>query len=92
MAIFSLFNNKRIKNNIAITGEINLQGEVTAIGGLDSKIVGGIRAGIETFLYPKSNNRDFNEFMNIHKDKEFIKNIRFIEVENINEVFEYVFE
>jgi hypothetical protein len=92
MAIFSLFNNKRIKNNIAITGEINLQGEVTAIGGLDSKIVGGIRAGIETFLYPKSNNRDFNEFMNIHKDKEFIKNITFIEVENINEVFEYVFE
>ena len=92
MAIFSLFNNKKIKNNIAITGEINLQGEVTAIGGLDSKIVGGIRAGIETFLYPKSNNRDFNEFMNIHKDKEFIKNIRFIEVENINEVFEYVFE
>ena len=92
MAIFSLFNNKRIKNNIAITGEINLQGEVTAIGGLDSKIIGGIRAGIETFLYPKSNNRDFNEFMNINKEKEFIKNIRFVEVENINEVFEYVFE
>jgi len=92
IAIFSLFNNKRIKNNIAITGEINLQGEVTAIGGLDSKIIGGIRAGIEIFLYPKSNNRDFNEFMNIHKDKEFIKNITFIELENINEVFEYVFE
>ena len=32
VAIFSLLNNKKIKNNIAITGEMNLQGEVTAIG------------------------------------------------------------
>ena len=92
IAIFSLFNNKKIKNNVAITGEINLQGEVTAIGGLDNKILGGIRAGITTFLYPKSNNRDFNEFMNIYKDKEFIKDIQFIEVESICDVFEYVFE
>ena len=92
IAIFSLFNQRKIKNTIAITGEINLQGEVTAIGGLDNKILGGIRAGIKTFIYPKSNNRDFNDFMNINSNKEFIKNIEFIEVEYINEVFEHVFE
>jgi hypothetical protein len=92
IAIFSLFNQRKIKNTVAITGETNLQGEVTAIGGLDNKILGGIRAGIQTFIYPKSNNRDFNDFMDIYRDKEFIKNIKFIEVEYINEVFEHVFE
>jgi len=92
IAIFSLFNQRKIKNTVAITGETNLQGEVTAIGGLDNKILGGIRAGIKTFIYPKSNNRDFNDFMDIYRDKEFIKNIKFIEVEYINEVFEHVFE
>ena len=92
VAIFSLLNQRKIKNTIAITGEINLQGEVTAIGGLDNKILGGIRAGIETFLYPKANTRDFNDFMNIYSEKEYIKNIKFIEVEYITDVFEYVFE
>jgi hypothetical protein len=92
IAIFSLLNQKKIKNTIAITGETNLQGEVTAIGGLDNKILGGIRAGIKTFIYPKSNNRDFDDFMNIYRDKEFIQNIKFIAVGYINEVFEYVFE
>ena len=92
IAIFSLFNQRKIKNTIAITGEINLQGEVTAIGGLDNKIIGGIRSGINTFIYPKSNNRDFNDFMKIYRNKDFIKNIKFIEVEYINEVFQYVFE
>jgi ATP-dependent Lon protease len=84
VAIFSLFNQRKIKNTIAITGEINLQGEVTAIGGLDNKILGGIRAGIKTFIYPKSNNRDFNDFMNTYSNKDLIKNITFIEVEYIN--------
>ena len=92
IAIFSLFNQRKIKNTVAITGEINLQGEVTAIGGLDNKILGGIRACITTFIYPKSNNQDFNDFMKIYSNKKFIKNIQFIEVGNINEVFEYVFE
>ena len=62
VAIYSLLNKKPIKNDIAITGEICLSGEITAIGGLEYKIIGGIRAGIKTFLYPKENNKDFNEW------------------------------
>ncbi len=89
--IYSLLNNKKIKNTIAITGEINLQGEVTAIGGLESKILGGIRAGVKTFLYPKSNNRDFTEFMNKYGKNSIITGIEFIEVGRIEEVFEKVF-
>jgi ATP-dependent Lon protease len=91
-AIYSLFNEKKIKNTVAITGEINLQGEVTAIGGLDNKIQGGIRAGIKTFLYPKANIKDFQEILEIYGDKPYMKDIMFVEVSHINEVFQYVFE
>ena len=91
-AIYSLFNEKKIKNTVAITGEINLQGEVTAIGGLDNKIQGGIRAGIKTFLYPKANSKDFQEIIELYGDKPYMKDIVFVEVSHINEVFQYVFE
>ena len=87
-AIFSIFNNKKIKNNLAITGEINLQGEVTAIGGLDLKIVGGIRAGIKTFLYPEANHRDFLEWKKTAKVSD---GVEFYKVSTIQEVFNYVF-
>ena len=52
---------KKIKNNIAITGEINLQGYVTAIGGLESKLQGAKNAGIKFALYPKENEKDIME-------------------------------
>jgi ATP-dependent Lon protease len=87
-AIFSIFNNKKIKNNLAITGEINLQGEVTAIGGLDLKITGGIRAGIKTFLYPEANHRDFLEWKKTAKVSD---GVDFYKVSTIQEVFNYVF-
>ena len=92
IAIYSLFNSLKIKNNIAITGEINLQGQVTAIGGLESKILGGIRGGVTTFLFPKSNSRDFKEFMEKYEAKSIISNITFIEISHIQETIKYVFE
>jgi ATP-dependent Lon protease len=92
IAIYSLFNSLKIKNNIAITGEINLQGQVTAIGGLESKILGGIRAGVTTFLFPKSNSRDFKEFLEKYESKSILSNIKFIEISHIQETIKYVFE
>ena len=89
-AIFSLINNKKIKNEIAITGEINLQGMVTEIGGLELKILGGIRAGVKTFIYPKSNKKDFDKFLEKYPTTD-ISNITFHHVSHIEEVFELVF-
>ena len=80
---------KHIKNDIAITGEINLSGEITAIGGLDIKISNGIRAGVKTFLYPKENNREFIEWKNVYKKEH--PDITFIEISTIEEVFTHVF-
>ena len=89
-AIYSLFNNKKISNTIAITGEINLQGEVTAIGGLDMKIMGGIKAGVKTFIYPKENARDCREWKT-NNDELLYADIQFYEVSTIQDVFKIIF-
>jgi ATP-dependent Lon protease len=90
-AIYSLLTKKPIKNTVGITGEINLNGDITAIGGLEYKINGGIKAGITIFLYPKSNSHDFIEWKKKNNENS-IQNIKFIEITNINEIFTYVFE
>ena len=90
--IYSLFNDKKIKYNIAITGEITLDGKVTEIGGLDLKFLGGIKAGVTEFIYPKENQKDYNSFMEKYKNDELTKGIQFHSVETIEEVLELVFE
>jgi len=57
-AIYSLFLNKPIKNNISMTGEIDLDGNITAIGGLDAKLNGAKRAGVRIAYVPEENRRD----------------------------------
>jgi ATP-dependent Lon protease len=89
-AIYSLINNKKIKNQIAITGEINLQGYVTQIGGLELKILGGLKAGVKTFIFPKTNHKDYILFLEKYK-KIDLTGIVFKEVANIKEVFDIVF-
>ena len=87
-AIYSLFNKIKIKNYIAITGEINLNGDILPIGGLETKINGGIKAGVTCFLYPKSNHKDYVDWK---KNNEKPENITFIEISNIKDIFEHVF-
>jgi len=91
IAIYSLLNNKKINNTIAITGEINLQGQVTAIGGLDAKIIGGIRAGVKTFLYPEANTKEYEDFIEKYGEKAFLEGIQFIKISNIEQVITHVF-
>lgn len=89
--VYSLLNERKIKNTIAITGEITLDGSVTEIGGLDLKILGGIKAGVKEFIYPNENQKDFDKFMDKYKDTSLVKDIQFYPVSNIKEVFELVF-
>ncbi len=85
-AIYSLLTNKKINHLYGITGEINLQGNVTKIGGLDLKIVGGIRGGVKTFLFPEENKEDYNKFMDKNKDNKLIEGITFHSVKTIHDV------
>ena len=92
VALYSILNNKKIKNTIAMTGEINIQGKITAIGGLELKILGGIRAGVKEFLFPSQNKKDFDKFMERYENNKLIENITFHEVSNINQVLKLVFD
>ena len=89
--IYSLLNDRKIRHDIAITGEITLDGSITEIGGLDVKILGGIRAGVKTFLFPKENEKDFDQFKVKYGDSHMLDNIDFFPVSHIEEVFEKVF-
>ncbi len=89
--IYSLLNEKPINRMYAITGEIDLHGNVTAIGGLDLKIIGGVRAGVKHFIYPKENDIDFIKFMEKYKDNKLVDGIKFISVSHIDEVLTLIF-
>lgn len=85
LVLISLLTNTPIRNDLAVTGEICLRGKITAIGGLDLKILGGIKAGVKLFLYPKENQKDFDKFWELYGDKDIVKGITFISVETIEE-------
>lgn len=85
LALYSLLNGKKINNTVSMTGEINLQGRITAIGGLDSKIMGSMRAGVKTVLYPKDNQREFDEFMDKYSSALDLSEMTFHSVENIQD-------
>ena len=70
LAIISQLCNISVKNTIAMTGEIDLKGNITAIGGVYSKLEGAISAGATTALLPKENEQDYNNI----KDKLLVKN------------------
>ena len=63
VALISLISNKPVNNTIAVTGEVNMQGEALAIGGLTSKLFGAKRAGLKKVLIPKANERDYKEII-----------------------------
>ena len=57
-ALASLFADRRVNKDIAMTGEINLRGSVLPIGGLKEKALGAVQAGIKTILVPRLNLKD----------------------------------
>jgi len=59
LAIYSLLTEKKINNKICMTGEIDLLGNITAIGGVESKLFGGKKAGCTLGLIPHENWEDF---------------------------------
>ena len=92
VTMYSLLNDIKIKNTIAITGEIDLHGNVTAIGGLDLKIIGGIEAGVKEFLFPEANIDDFNKFKDKYGDKDLVNGIEFHPIGHIKEALEFALE
>jgi ATP-dependent Lon protease len=88
--IYSLLNNVSIKPEFGITGEIQMSGDVTAIGGLSSKILGSIKANVKSFIFPKENEKDFNEFYEKYKDNDILKGISFYPVKHVQEAMDLI--
>lgn len=68
-ALVSALSNKKVRHNVAMTGEITLTGKVLAIGGLKEKSLAAYRAGIDTVIVPKQNERDAEEVPNSIRSK-----------------------
>ena len=81
-AILSAFTGRQVRGDVAMTGEITLRGKVLPIGGLKEKSLAARRVGIKTVIIPKGNEKDLEELPEVVK-----KEIRFIPVEKVEEVF-----
>jgi ATP-dependent Lon protease len=92
LVLYSLLNDIPIKANFAMTGEIQMSGDVTAIGGLNHKIIGSLKAGVKEFIYPKENKKDFDEFYQKYKDDVRLVGINFYEVDHISEALEIIMD
>ena len=86
-ALASLFTNKPVRPDVAMTGEITLRGLVLPIGGLKEKSLAAMRAGISTVIIPKLNEKDL-----VDVPEEVKQKIKFVPVENVDEVLAVALE
>ena len=84
-ALASLFTDKRVDKDIAMTGEINLRGAVLPIGGLKEKAIGAVQAGIKTILIPELNLKDVPDIPESAKKK-----LKILPMKTVDEVLEAV--
>ena len=86
-AIASIFQNRPVKHDVGMTGEITLRGRVLPIGGLKSKILVAQRAGLKKVIIPEKNKKDLKD---IPKSVKKALDIKF--VNNVDEVFDIAIE
>jgi ATP-dependent Lon protease len=80
-AMISALTGDKVRNDLAMTGEITLRGRVLPVGGIKEKVLAAHRAGIKTLLLPKENKRDYIEI-----PENVRQNLDFIWVEHLDEV------
>ncbi|HEX2271073.1 MAG TPA: endopeptidase La [Pyrinomonadaceae bacterium] len=81
-AMVSALSTRPVRKDVAMTGEITLRGNVLPIGGVKEKVLAARRARVTTIILPQQNRRDLDEV-----PKEPFKDIRFVFVENMRQVF-----
>lgn len=86
-ALVSLLTGTAVRNDIAMTGEVTLQGRVLPVGGIREKCLAALNLGITTVVIPMANGKDLEDIPQVFKDK-----MNFILAENLDEVFAVVFE
>ncbi|NLA45139.1 MAG: endopeptidase La, partial [Candidatus Cloacimonetes bacterium] len=84
-ALASLFTGRKVKHDIAMTGEITLTGKILGIGGLNEKMLAAKRAGINKLILPKENEPTISDF-----PKDILEGMEITWVSDINEVLDKV--
>ena len=80
-AMISALTKKKVRSDVAMTGEITLRGNVLPIGGLKEKVLAAYREGMHTIILPKENAPDIEDIPESVRDK-----LEFVTVENMDEV------
>ena len=83
-SLVSLFTQKKVKKNIAMTGEITLRGKVLPVGGIKEKILAAKRANIKEIILSIENKKDIEDIKKV-----YLRGIKFIYVKNMFEVIDY---
>ena len=82
-ALTSAFTQRKVKSNLAMTGEITLRGKVLPVGGIKEKILAAKRANIKEIILCKSNRKDILEIK-----EDYIKDLKFHYISEMREVIE----
>ncbi len=80
-SIASALTNRKVRGDLAMTGEITLRGRVLPIGGLKEKLLAAHRAGIKTVIIPRDNEKDLSEV-----PANVLKSIKIVFVQHVDEV------
>ncbi|HKD74978.1 MAG TPA: S16 family serine protease, partial [Ktedonobacterales bacterium] len=86
-ALVSLATGRRVRSDLAMTGEISLRGKVLPIGGLRDKSLAAHRMGIHTVIFPKGNEPDLDDF-----PQDLRADMHFIPVDDIRQVLDAALE
>lgn len=86
-ALVSLMTGTAVRSDIAMTGEVTLQGRVLPVGGIREKCLAALNLGITNIIIPLANAKDLEDIPVVFKEK-----INFILAENLDEVFAVAFE
>ena len=81
-AMLSALTGRKVRRDVAMTGEVTLRGRVLPIGGLKEKTMAALRCGIGTVIIPKENEKDLEEI-----DQTVRRKLHFVAVKTVEEVF-----
>jgi ATP-dependent Lon protease len=82
-ALTSLLTGRSVRDDVAMTGEITLRGQVLPVGGIKEKILAAHRAGLKTIILPSRNEKDLDDLPQEVRDS-----LKFVLVEKVDEVFD----
>lgn len=86
-ALVSLMSDTPVRHDLAMTGEVTLQGRVLPVGGIREKCLAALNMGITNVIIPIANQKDLSDIPKVFKDK-----LNFILAENVDEVFAMAFD